>query len=44
MLLKWYNKEAISDDEAIRLNFSGAKGGITGNKKCKNEEWLNVFR
>lgn len=37
-------KEAISDDEAIRLNFSGAKGGISGNKKCKNEEWLNVFR
>lgn len=37
-------KEPISDDEAIRLNFSGAKGGISGNKKCKNEEWLNVFR
>lgn len=36
-------KEKISD-EAIRLNFNGAKGGISGNKKCKNEEWLNVFR
>ena len=21
-----------------------AKGGISGNKKCKNDEWLNVFR
>lgn len=37
-------KEAISSDEAIRLNFNGAKGGISGNKKGKNEEWLNVFR
>lgn len=37
-------KEAISSDEAVRLNFSGAKGGISGNKKQKNEEWLNVFR
>ncbi len=36
-------KEKISD-EAIRLNFNGAKGGISGNRKCKNEEWLNVFR
>lgn len=36
-------KEKISD-EAVRLNFNGAKGGISGNKKCKNEEWLNVFR
>lgn len=37
-------KEKLSDDEAIRLNFEGAKGGISGNKKYKNEEWLNVFR
>lgn len=37
-------KERISDDEAIQLNFSGAKGGISGNKSGKNEEWLNVFR
>ena len=37
-------KEPISDDEAIKLNFAGAKGGISGNKKCKNDEWLNVFR
>lgn len=36
-------KENMSD-EAIRLNFEGAKGGISGNKKGKNEEWLNVFR
>lgn len=36
-------KEKISE-EAIRLKFNGPKGGISGNKKCKNEEWLNVFR
>lgn len=36
-------KEKISD-EAIRLNFEGSKGGISGNKIGKNEEWLNVFR
>lgn len=28
---------------ATKLNFNGAKGGISGVKKCKNEEWLNVF-
>lgn len=37
-------KESISDDEAIRLDFNGAKGGISGKKAGKNEEWLNVFR
>lgn len=37
-------KEQISDDEAIKLHFKGGKGGISGNKKCKNEEWLNVYR
>ncbi len=37
-------KERISGDEAIQLNFSSDKGGINGNKTCKNEEWLNVFR
>jgi site-specific DNA-adenine methylase len=37
-------KESISDDEAIRLHFNGDKGGISGNKVGKNEEWLNVFR
>jgi len=31
-------------DEAYLLNFKGAKGGISGKKKSKNEEWLNVFR
>ena len=36
-------KEKISDG-AIQLNFSGAKGGINGNRKNKNEEWLNVYR
>ena len=36
-------KEKISD-EAIQLNFSGAKSGINGNRKNKNEEWLNVYR
>lgn len=37
-------KEPISDDEKIKLNFNGAKGGISGKKACKNEEWLSVFR
>lgn len=37
-------KEQISDDEAIRLNFNGEKGGISGNKSGKNEEWLNIYR
>lgn len=31
-------------DEAYQLNFRGAKGGISGKKKGKNEEWLNVYR
>lgn len=31
-------------DEALLLNFQGAKGGISGNKKCKNEEWLNIYK
>ena len=31
-------------DEAYQLNFLGAKGGISGERKSKNEEWLNVFR
>lgn len=31
-------------DEAYQLNFKGAKGGISGERKGKNEEWLNVFR
>ena len=37
-------KEPTAVDEAIKLIFAGAKGGISGNKKCKNDEWLNVFR
>lgn len=36
-------KESISD-ESIKLNFSKAKGGISGNRKSKNDEWLNVYR
>lgn len=36
-------KENISDD-AIQLKFEGSKGGISGVKSGKNEEWLNVFR
>lgn len=36
-------KEKIAE-EAILLNFNGAKGGISGKKNGKNEEWLNVFR
>lgn len=36
-------KEKIAE-EAILLNFNGAKGGISGKKQGKNEEWLNVYR
>ena len=36
-------KESLSE-EAIQLNFSSNKGGISGNKKSNNQEWLNVFR
>ena len=35
-------KEPISNTN-IRLKFNGAKGGISGNKNGKNEEWLNVY-
>lgn len=35
--------ECLSD-EAIKLHFSGKKGGISGDKGHFNEEWLNVFR
>lgn len=30
-------------DKAYQLKFKGAKGGISGKRKGKNEEWLNVF-
>lgn len=36
-------KEPISL-EAFKLNFEGAKGGISGVKKSKNAEYLSVFR
>lgn len=36
-------KESISD-ESVRLDFNGAKGAISGNKRGKNEEWLNIYR
>lgn len=36
-------KESVSD-EAIRLDFNGDKGAISGSKKGKNEEWLNIYR
>jgi site-specific DNA-adenine methylase len=29
--------------EAYHLNFKGAKGGISGNRRGKHEEWLNVI-
>ena len=31
-------------EESVQLNFSGDKGGISGNKKTKNQEWLSVKR
>ncbi len=30
--------------EAVRLNFDGPKGGISGNKVSKGQEWLSTFR
>ena len=30
-------------DNAIRLDKSGAKGGITAKKKSRTEEWLNII-
>ncbi len=30
-------------DIAYKLNFKGGKGGISGNKSRKNEEWLNCY-
>lgn len=35
-------KEKIAN-KAIKLQFNGAKGGISGNKSLKHEEWLNIF-
>ncbi|EOC1857685.1 hypothetical protein ACT6MO_004018 [Escherichia coli] len=31
------------NDSAILLTFGGAKGGISGNRKGKHEEWLSRF-
>ena len=31
-------------DDAFLLNFKGEKGGISGDRKNKHEEWLNEFR
>lgn len=36
-------KQAYSDI-AYQLNFKGNKGGISGKRKSKNEEWLNLFQ
>ena len=30
-------------EESKRLSFGGAKGGISGNRPSKHEEWLSVF-
>ena len=35
-------KRSLSNT-SIKINFNGAKGGISGNKKGKNEEWLSRF-
>lgn len=35
--------KALSN-ECIQLKFNGAKGGISGVRKGKHQEWLNVFR
>ena len=31
-------------EESVQLNFSGDKGGISGNRKAKHQEWLSVKR
>lgn len=31
------------NDDALMLTFGGAKGGISGNKKGKHQEWLSCF-
>lgn len=30
-------------DNAVQLNLGGAKGGISGNRVGKHQEWLNIF-
>ena len=30
-------------EQAIRVNFNGAKGGISGTRTKKQEEWLNIY-
>jgi glutamate dehydrogenase/leucine dehydrogenase len=31
------------NDDALMLTFGGAKGGISGSKKGKHQEWLSRF-
>ena len=31
------------NDDALMLKFGGAKGGISGMRKGKHQEWLNRF-
>jgi site-specific DNA-adenine methylase len=31
------------NEDALRLSFGGAKGGISGTKKGRHQEWLNVL-
>jgi site-specific DNA-adenine methylase len=31
-------------DDAVQISFGGAKGGISGNRAKKHEEWLSRFR
>jgi len=31
-------------EESFLLNFKGGKGGISGNSKINNKEWLNLFK
>lgn len=37
-----YEGEKISE-QAYLISKGRSKGGINGNRKVKNEEWLNVF-
>lgn len=42
--VKIYLSEGISlSNNAIQLSHTRKKGGISGNRKTSNEEWLNIF-
>lgn len=40
----YVSEKYATSELAYQLNFKGKKGGISGDRKGKNEEWLNVYR